>query len=185
MTWKLSCGVLITAALIAPGNGATAQESEDNLEISHDLDARHVTWNQIEGAAYYEVSGFIAYLHFPSCVPGLDEAISEGVTFQEQVGPDTNLFPFPPPQNPAADSIKDIELTIRAVAEDGRELDIDGFAFTADRFCSPDEIAAELAAAGTGLTASQSPLPALPIVGLLALLGLGLLGSAMLMRRAA
>lgn len=175
--------VLLAAGALAGVQFAVAQE--DELQLDWDRETRALTWTSVEGAVSYDLSGTVAYLHFGSCTPGLDPSVSDTVEVDETVDANTTSFNVPPPRNPAADSIKDIEIIIHAVGPDRRVLAQDGFAVTADKFCDDETVAAELAAAGTGGPTRSTNVPAL-LAATLALLGsLALAGGVAIRKRPA
>lgn len=180
MSWRLAIGLLATAGALASTQFASAQEPE--LDIDWDLDTRTVTWIGVEGAEYYNIIGSVTYLHFGSCAPGLDPAISDVTPLNETLSAPRGTYTLPPPGNPAADSIKDIQVTIEARDSAGEVLAQNGFAFTADKFCTDEDIAQELAAAGTGASPSASNLPRI-VAAALAVLGAVALACGVAVRR--
>ncbi len=156
--------------------GATASQTaaQEQLNIQVDMSQRIITWDDRPDEAAYHVTGTIQYLHFPACGTS-ERAYGEKVNIDQELPANTTSFRLPPPNDLRADSVKDYQIRIDALGSADEVLASGGRALTADQFCTPEEIAAGLAAAGTGPDAANSP------VGrswLIALFGLGVLGTA-------
>jgi len=174
-----------TAALIAASVGAAiaADPEAGPMRITHVPDG--VTWQDQPNEASYHVSGSINYWPAPSCGPDRLQIDGEKVSFDETLAADTTSFAFPTPSDARLTFTKDMQFSIEALNANGDVIAQDGFGFTADKFCTPEEIAAELAAAGSGGPLSGGS--DRPIVGatLLGIAGIAAFGTAGLMRRKA
>ena len=154
---------------------SAGDEKEGPLELGWAEDVGF-QWKDYEGEVAYRVSGYVAFLPPPSCGPNRLFS-SERVEFDEELPADTTRFQLPPRKDERLTWRKDGSVTLEALSESGEVLERDGFAFNADKFCTPEEIAA----AGTGPGDGTSfPLPAA-----LAMLGASLLAGGLALRKAA
>lgn len=129
------------------------------------------TWDDQDGEVSYHVFGNVVYLAHPSCLAGSD---SEQVDFDEVLPADSTSYQLPHEQLTWG---KDVFFTIEALDQAGSVIERDGVAAQADRFCTPEEIAA----AGTGPGPSSGPLPLISTA--LAAFGAIAIGGGLLLRR--
>ena len=173
---------MLALTAIAPSLTAVA-EDPGRLELDYDVAARTMNWTDIDSESAYRVSGDIGYLHFPPCGRS-EQAFSEHVVVDEMLPGNTTRFEFPPSQDLRADSIGSMQLKVEALDASGSVIAMNGFAFTADKFCTPEEIAAGLAAAGSGYPRSAPHRPWVALSSLAFFGGIALLGGAAMRRRA-
>ncbi len=137
-----------------------------------------VTWRDQDREVEYRIFGLVTYSPPPSCTSGGD-ILSETVEFSEVLAANTTSYTFPLAENESLTWRKGFEVTLEAVNDDGLVFITDGFAVTADQFCTPDEIAA----AGNG-PSGASWSPAVPALAALLAFGSALvLGGLVLARR--
>lgn len=146
-------GMVLMLTVLATFASATTH-AQDNGEL--ELDQRTTTWNDLSNEDSYRVSGHILYQEEASCGPDRLSLGSERIEFDEILPANTTFFGFPEPSDPRLTWAKDGVYTLEAFAADGSRIDIEGFAWIADQFCTPEDIAAELAAAGTGYSPPDS-----------------------------
>lgn len=137
---------------VARASHATAQNGPVG-PLEPEMAADGVTWKDQDREVEHRIFGSVSYFPPASCASGAD-ILSETVEFSEVLAANTTSFTFPLPENELLTWPKDVVVTVEAVDEDGVVFITDGFAFQADKFCTPEEIAA----AGTGPTgAARSP----------------------------
>jgi hypothetical protein len=137
-----------------------------------------VTWKDQDHEVEYRIFGSVTYFPPASCASSAD-VLSETVGFSEVLAANTTSFTFPLPENDLLTWPKDVVVTVEAVDEDGLVFITDGFAFQADKFCTPDEIAA----AGTGYRQTPWSPAVLALAALLALGSVLVFGGSALVRR--
>lgn len=174
-------GVLAALFAIAISEGTVANAQEvGTIEI--DWTHQRVGWVDLPGEASYRIAGGIGYLEPPSCAPTRNPP-QESVEFDQALPANTTSFTFPGPGNSLLTWAKSGHFTLEALAADGSRLAINGAAWEADQFCSEeDELAAELAAAGTGFNPPQSPVAGAAMLGLL-VFGLATVGAGVALRK--
>ncbi len=111
----------------------------------------NVTWSDYQGEATYRVSVRISYLPPPTCGPGGLHIDGETVEAMEELPADTTSFSLPQRTDPRLTWPKEMSISVQAIDAAGGVLASDGFNSTADKFCTPEEIAA----AGTGFSSAQ------------------------------
>ena len=162
---------------------ANANVSAQDKDIEYGtLMVRHVdglvTWSDRGDEASYRISGNVSYWPEPSCAPDRLLIPGERVEFDEELPSGTTSYQLPNPGDGRLTFRKDATFFIEALAGDGSVIAQDGSAFTADPFCTPEEIAA----AGTGAGATNSGM--LPFASAaLAAFGAIAIGGALLSRR--
>ena len=172
--------VTIGALLIALSTTAVGAQDKD-IEYGT-LMVRHVdglvTWSDRGDEASYRISGNVSYWPEPSCAPDRLLIPGERVEFDEELPSGTTSYQLPNPGDGRLTFRKDATFFIEALAGDGSVIAQDGSGFTADPFCTPEEIAA----AGTGPGSMGRDTPALASAALAAF-GAIAIGGALLSRR--
>lgn len=152
----------ILGAIVALIIGATAvAQQPESIELDWTLEG--VDWVDNPDEHSYRIVGHVTYLEKFDC--GLIRPLQESVQFDEILPADTMSYGFPTPNDPRLTWAKGGQFTLEALAADGTVIAMNGGAWTADGFCTPEEIAA----AGTGFD-GQPGRDMLPLVtlGLLA-----------------
>ena len=178
-------GMGAIAALCLLGAEEAFAGDPDGGPLKFRMENGNAIWQDYQGEAAYRVSVSISYLPPPSCLPGGLRIDAEKVEASQELTSDTTSFPLPRPTDLRLTWAKDMSITVEAIDANGKILATDGVASVADKFCTPEEIAAELAAAGTG---PQGGSAGALLVGIVALGVLGitcLSGSLLMLRRKA
>ena len=175
--------VRLTTALLAMFlAGAVLMNAKDALAnggplgIEHNLVTKTITWVDQDNEVAYRISGSIVYQWGELC-GGV--AFGGTVEFSEELPADIVSFALPLPEDAPADAtVKEMDITLEALASDGEVLEGTGFALIVDGLCFDEA----LPATGTGpnLESSSSFPLGLAILGIFGLVclagGLVMLG---------
>ena len=144
MTVRLPTALL--AMLLA---GAVLMDAQDALAnggplgIEHNLVTKTITWVDQDNEVAYRISGTIVWWG-DICGEG---TFGARVEFAEELPADTVTFALPLPEDAPADAtVKEMDITLEALASDGEVLEGTGFALIVDGFCFDEA----LPATGTG-----------------------------------
>jgi hypothetical protein len=139
--------LFLAASLLLPSvsQQAGAEEGKGPLKLNLGGGGA-VSWQDRQDEASYHVSGSVDYWPPTSCGPERLQVGGEHQTFDQLLPAGTTNFAFPPPNDARLTFRKDSVFSIEALDADGNIIVRDGFAFTADPFCTAEE----LAAAGSG-----------------------------------
>ncbi len=177
MIRKLAGGALITILAITIASPAVASAQEVGT-IEFESTTEGAEWTDVAGEDSYRIFGNVVYLGPPSCGPDRFSLGSERIEFDETLPPDTTSFTFPGPTDQRLTWAKDGMVTLEALAADGSRIALNGSGWQADKFCTPEEIAA----AGTGYAPPGNRVFIFALVGLLAF-GVASLAAAAAFRR--
>lgn len=169
-------GATLCATTAYAGESETKQ---GEMRITTDDFARTIRWLDQEDEVAYHISGELRYVESLDC-PFDPQATGETVSFDEELPADTISFQWPAPEGGQIDTLKDIEITIQAVGENGEVLITDGIGKQQDPFCEEPPVVGHGPGAGAAAWPRLWAVAALAGAG--ALLSAG--GAALLRRRA-
>jgi hypothetical protein len=177
----LGMGAIVALCLLSAEQAMAGDPNRGPLQLH--WQGKTLAWTDTEGEASYHITVDLLYWPSASCIGAGPKIDSQRVQASETLAADTTTFAAPP-SDPRLTWIKESVVNLRALDDNGNVLATDGWAATADLVCTPEEIAAELAAAGTGPGASRGGLGLALLSVLLGLGAAGIAGGA-LMRRIA
>lgn len=172
----LACALAIISFSIL-GQHRAAAGDPDGGPLKFRMGSDGIRWEDYHGEAAYRVYGYVLFLPPPSCGPNRLFS-SERVEFDQELPANTTHFQPSPPKDERLTWGKDGSVTVEALDANGEVLVRDGSAWQADKFCTPEEIAA----AGSGPPVGGSlvwPLAA----ALLATTGAALVASGLTLRK--
>ena len=173
--------VAILAIAILHGEKVSGQEVGT---IEFESSTERADWVDLAEEDAYRIYGHVVYLGPPSCAFGRGALGSETRSFDQTLPAHTTSFILPGPNDQRLTWAKGGMVTLEALAVDGSRIALNGSAWEADQFCTPEEeIAAELAAAGTGYVPPVSRVLTFAMAGLL-LFGVASLAVAAAVRKA-
>ena len=178
-TIAVASALVLSLAGLDIRSASGQDEGVKTIELSHNEDG--ATWDDVDGEASYRITGMIAYLPAPSCIAPLDIP-GETIEISQEVPADTTSFQYPLPADRRLTWRKDSQLAVEALDANGNVIARNGFAMQGDQFCTDEEVAAELAAAGTGPGPAGTPWR-LPVE--LAVLGAAAVAAGLALRKAA
>jgi hypothetical protein len=165
---------LFAAAVVVAVGGASVMAQEQEIEYGK-LGLNNVngviSWQAHEGAASYRVYGNVSYWPAPSCAPDRPQPTIEHVDFNEDLPAGTTSYTLPVAVDPQLTFRKDLTFMIDVRSADGAVIARDATAFTADPFCTPEEIAAAGSGPGAAGGGTRSIALALASFGALAFAG--------------
>jgi len=174
--------MIAACALASAGTEGVLAADPNKGPLKLDLSGDSVSWEDQQKEASYHVSGSINYQPPASCGVERLRIDGERVSFDDSLPANTTSFSFPRPKDVRLTFKKDWQFAIEALGASNNVMVQDGSALVADLFCTDEEMAAQLAVAGSGSkTASNGH--ATVVASLLAVVGLASLGTSVLLKR--